>query len=101
MGEFARTKNGFELNYDFSGDGCMLLFDGRTLTHKKAGEIPVRIDFREGETTRCTIGDGALFGEMDVVTRTMKIYDGGMEVAVKVEYLLGEERKDIDICITL
>ena len=99
LGEFARTPNGFDLNYNFGDDRCKLLYDGRTLTHEKGGEIPVKIDFREGEKTKCSIGDGSLFGSVDVVTRSLSVEERGGEIAVSVDYLLGEDATKIDISV--
>lgn len=99
LGEFARTPNGFDLAYEFGGDGCRLLYDGVTLTHKKGGEIPVEIDFREGEETVCVIGDKNLAGSVNVVTRALTIKDCGGEIVVSVDYLFGGDRSAIDISV--
>ena len=99
LGEFARTPNGFDLSYDFEGDNCKLLYDGKTLTHRKGGEIPVKIDFCEGKKTECAIGDNSLFGSVEVLTRSLTVRERGGEINVAVDYLLGEDETKIDISV--
>lgn len=99
LGEFVRTAYGFVLSYKFEGDDCRLLYDGKTLTHEKGGEIPVKIDFCESERTECRIGEGTLLGTVEVATRSLAVNERGGGIEVSVDYLLGEDEMRIDISV--
>ena len=88
-GELTYVKNGFDLNYQISGDRCALSVRGTTVTQSRRGNVNTDITFVKGKNTVCMLLSGELTGSIPVKTTALDIIKGEDGVSVTMQYFLG------------
>lgn len=88
---------GFNLTYVYGGAECGLAYDGKILTHKSSGEIPVCMKFSADGFCLCEIGGSGLCGEIPAATEFLKVDVFSRSVRCEIIYALGGGRKKIII----
>lgn len=83
-GELTFCGGGFELKYFLDGDNCLLNYDGETLRQVRRGSVALKLIFKSGQETVCTLGEGNLSGEFTIFTNklSVEITDGGIDLRI-------------------
>ena len=92
QGTLTLGRGGFCAEYQLSGDGCTLSWDGKTLTQRRQGEICLDMRFVEGQETDCSLSEGGGTFPFTVRTTVLGASFGEEGCTVTLEYFrAGEE----------
>lgn len=97
QGALFYTDAGFSLDYLFEGDRCRLFVSHGTVTLSRRGSFDYDVTFKEGEETACVLHCGGLSGSVPVKTLFLSASKTGDRADVKLKYLLGGEKTEINL----
>lgn len=97
FGILTSSGAGFELKYKIEGDDCSLSVRDGTVAQSRRGALDFDINFIKGANTFCIIYSGESTGTIPVKTLDLYTSETDDGVLIKIVYLLGGEKMNINI----
>lgn len=99
-GRVAKTASEIQFNYVLDGDDCTLTVKENEVVQLRHGEQNIKMIFRKGEQTECSLQSGGFSGTFTVFTHDLKFTECGTNAGkiiytLLIVYTLGEEKIDL------
>ena len=98
-GDVEYFENGFNLLYKIGSDDGKIILKNGELTQERSGSVALKMLFKCGEQTQCTLGEGEMQGSFPVYTQNLTVEYLKEATQIFLIYYLGEERMTLEISV--
>ena len=91
------TKCPSEIRFDYAldSDRCTLSVTDNEAVQLRQGEQNIKLIFKKGETSECSLSSGGFLGTFHVFTQEMQMTDDGKSFLLLIVYTLGEQKTEL------
>ena len=99
-GSVEKTASKMRFSYVLDGDGCTLTVNENEIIQERCGEQNIKMIFRRGEQTECSLQSGGFTGAFTVFTHDLQFAEcvtniGKNVYTLLIVYTLGEEKIEL------